>query len=53
MSEDPRLLNTVDICPTCGAHSVKACRDSEGAELHHDHAGRPQELPHWLGITKP
>ena len=47
MSNDTR----VDTCPTCGAHSVQACRNDDGSERRDDHAGRPRDLPNWLDIT--
>ena len=32
-------------CPVCGEVGVKACVDSEGRELDHDHEGRPPFFP--------
>lgn len=46
------VAELVDVCPTCGAHSVDACRDDQGNLLSVDHPDRPRALPDWLGVTE-
>lgn len=41
----------VDVCPACGAHSWRACRDDQGNAMPVDHPDRPHALPDWLSVT--